>query len=127
MGLFAFGAGKCRSISFQPAAFNQLVQGGSPGRPRSFHDLAALVDDVGGGRQAHIAQAPSHRAGVVNGDLEGQLARFGKVDHVAGRVVAHGDRNGVKPAAVELLVGCDDFRASLPRRWCSWWPRSSPA
>ncbi|MNT56319.1 hypothetical protein D3C72_1936070 [compost metagenome] len=50
-----------------------------------------------------------HLASVVDRHLEGQFAGFGKVHHVAGRVVAHGHGERVEAFGVVLVVGGHDL------------------
>ena len=69
------------------------------------HHLAALVEQEGGGRQAHVVEAPGGLAAGIHRHLEGQRVVGGVVAHVVGRVVAHGDGDGLEALGGELVVG----------------------
>ncbi len=76
----------------------------------ALHDLAALVHDEGRGGELHVAPGLGHRAGVVDGHLEGELAGLREVHHVARRVVAHGHGQRIEAAVAVLAVGGHDLR-----------------
>ncbi len=73
-------------------------------------DLAAPVDQHAGGRKLNLAEALCDFAGVVDRHAERQLVALGKMDHKGRRVVAHGHRQGLVAACLELLVQGDDLR-----------------
>ena len=64
-----------RAVPVEVLALNQAVQLGKVGRTHiALDDLAALVEQVSGGRELHIAPGLGIGSGVVNRHLEGQLA-----------------------------------------------------
>ncbi len=69
------------------------------------HHLAALVDEEGGGCQAHVVEALGRLAAGVHRHLEGQGVVAGVVAHVVGRVVAHRYGEGLEALGGELVVG----------------------
>ena len=63
------------------------MQLGKVGLPHiALDDTSLLVDQIGGGRQAHVAPVARHHAGVVDRHLERQLARLR--ERLAGRELA---------------------------------------
>ena len=87
------------------------MQFGEIGRAHiAFHDLAALVHQVGGGGDFDVAPIARDGAGVVQRHLEGQAPRLRKVQHVLRWVVAHGHGNRVIALALVFFVGADQFR-----------------
>src|SRR6218665_1738386 len=100
------GAGGRFDSALRQELLDQPVQRRKIGSAdEALDDLAALVDQKARWCQAHIAPVPSQLAGVVDGHLEGQLARCGKVHHVARGVIAHGHGQGVETLRVVLVVG----------------------
>lgn len=67
--------------------------------------LPALVDEEGGGRQAHVVEALGGLAAGIHRHLEGQRVVAGVVAHVVGRIVAHRDGEGLEALGGELVVG----------------------
>src|SRR5690606_11067105 len=70
-------------------------------------DAALLVDQEGRGRQAHVAEGLRDLALGVDDHGERQLARFGEILDVVGRVVLHGHADGVEAPGFQFLVVAD--------------------
>ena len=67
-------------------------------------DLAALVHQEGGRGELDITPFARHGSGVVNCDLERQLARLREIHNITGRVVAHGHGHCFIALVFELVV-----------------------
>src|SRR5690606_13598262 len=70
-------------------------------------DAPLLVDQEGAGRELDVAEGACDFTADVQGHREGQLARFGEIEHVVGRVVAHGHGHGFVALGRVRVVGVD--------------------
>ena len=74
-----------RASDFGQQFLDQCVQLGEVRLAHvAFHDIAAFVDDVSGGRQLHVAPGPGNGTRVVDGDLKRQFAGLREIDNIAG-------------------------------------------